>query len=106
MPDRALTIPAPSLLGALTARQPPMDAIAAKDVVPWLVGSALAEIERELILHTLTRHRGNRTRAAGVLGISLRTLRNKIRQYRAQGLAVPEPSPLTQPMPHVALVAE
>lgn len=40
------------------------------------------EMERELILRTLERHDGNRTHAARTLGISIRTLRNKLREYR------------------------
>ena len=40
------------------------------------------EMERELILKTLERHGGNRTHAAKTLGISIRTLRNKLREYR------------------------
>lgn len=51
------------------------------------------EVERELVLRTLAQHRGNRTSAARVLGISVRTLRNKIRGYQARGIAVPEPLP-------------
>ncbi len=49
----------------------------------------LAEIEREAILRTLERTHGNRTRAAEILGISIRTLRNKLRQYAREGIAVP-----------------
>ena len=40
------------------------------------------EMERELILRTLEKHNGNRTHAAKTLGISIRTLRNKLREYR------------------------
>ncbi len=40
------------------------------------------EMERELILRTLEKHDGNRTHAARTLGISIRTLRNKLREYR------------------------
>ena len=40
------------------------------------------EMERNLILHTLERHGGNRTHAARELGISIRTMRNKLREYR------------------------
>ena len=40
------------------------------------------EVERSLILGTLERHGGNRTHAARTLGISIRTLRNKLREYR------------------------
>lgn len=41
----------------------------------------LDDIERQVILNTLERFSGNRTRAANQLGISLRTLRNKLRSY-------------------------
>ena len=40
------------------------------------------EMERDLIFRTLDRHGGNRTHAARTLGISIRTLRNKLREYR------------------------
>lgn len=40
------------------------------------------EMERDLILRTLEQHNGNRTHAARTLGISIRTLRNKLREYR------------------------
>ena len=40
------------------------------------------EMERDLILRTLEAHQGNRTHAAKTLGISIRTLRNKLREYR------------------------
>ncbi|MGF1677970.1 MAG: sigma-54-dependent transcriptional regulator [Candidatus Methylacidiphilales bacterium] len=43
---------------------------------------SLAELEKEAILQALERCGGNRTRAAEMLGISLRTIRNKIRSYR------------------------
>ncbi|RKY65473.1 MAG: hypothetical protein DRQ08_05740, partial [Candidatus Latescibacterota bacterium] len=48
--------------------------------------TTLAEMERRLILRTLREEGGNRTRTAQRLGISVRTLRNKLRQYREQGL--------------------
>jgi two-component system response regulator FlrC len=54
-----------------------------------LVGHTVEEVERELILGSLAHYRGNRTLAAHVLGISVRTLRNKIKEYAAQGRAVP-----------------
>ena len=59
--------------------------------VGQLIGHTLAHVEREFILQTLRFHRGNRTRAADLLGISIRSLRNKIRDYRNQGEDVPPP---------------
>ena len=47
------------------------------------------EMERELILKTLERHGGNRTHAAKTLGISIRTLRNKLREYRQLNGGIP-----------------
>jgi DNA-binding NtrC family response regulator len=54
-----------------------------------LVGRSVSDVERDLILKTLTHCLGNRTRAAEILGISIRALRNKIGEYRAAGLPVP-----------------
>jgi DNA-binding NtrC family response regulator len=59
------------------------------EIVPMLIGSTVEAIERELVLQTLARCDGNRTRAARVLGLSVRTMRNKIRQYGTDGLDVP-----------------
>jgi DNA-binding NtrC family response regulator len=65
-----------------------------RDATRWgsLVGRTIAEVERDLILRTLRYTTGNRTIAAAILGISIRTLRNKLRQYGEEGLAVPPPS--------------
>jgi DNA-binding NtrC family response regulator len=60
-------------------------------IVRCLVGHTVEEVERELILCSLSHHCGNRTCAAKVLGISVRTMRNKISEYAAQGIAVPTP---------------
>lgn len=56
-----------------------------------LVGRTIADVERHLILDTLTSCFGNRTHAARILGISIRTLRNKLNEYMEAGIAVPEP---------------
>jgi two-component system, response regulator FlrC len=56
-----------------------------------LVGRTVADVERDLILDTLQHCLGNRTHAANILGISIRTLRNKLQQYRQEGLPVPQP---------------
>lgn len=49
------------------------------------VGSKLEDVERELIFHTLQHTNNNKTRAAQVLGISLKTLHNKLNLYQSQG---------------------
>ncbi len=56
-----------------------------------LVNRTVADVERELILNTLEHCLGNRTHAANILGISIRTLRNKLKQYSDEGIAVPMP---------------
>jgi two-component system response regulator FlrC len=66
-------------------------ALAAEQVSRGLVGRTVAEVERDLILQTLKHCLGNRTHAANVLGISIRTLRNKLNEYAADGLPVPPP---------------
>jgi DNA-binding NtrC family response regulator len=67
----------------------PQPSLTPHEIVPLLIGSTVGEIERELVLQTLARCHGNRTHAARVLGVSVRTLRNKIRQYAAEGIDVP-----------------
>src|SRR5271167_4314183 len=66
-------------------------AIAAEQVRRNLVGRTVAEVERDLILETLKHCLGNRTHAANILGISIRTLRNKLNEYAADGVPVPPP---------------
>jgi len=51
----------------------------------------VAEMEQQLILDTLTHCLGNRTHAANILGISIRTLRNKLKEYSEAGVSVPAP---------------
>jgi two-component system, response regulator FlrC len=62
------------------------------DGVAGLVGRLMDDVERDLILETLTHTLGNRTHAATILGISIRALRNKLRDYAAHGVAVPPPA--------------
>jgi DNA-binding NtrC family response regulator len=59
-------------------------------VTRTLVGLTVAEVERDLILDTLDHCLGNRTHAANILGISIRTLRNKLNQYADEGIPVPK----------------
>ena len=54
-------------------------------------GRTVADVERDLIIDTLHHCLGNRTHAANILGISIRTLRNKLKQYHERGFAVPVP---------------
>jgi two-component system response regulator FlrC len=55
------------------------------------VGHTVAEVEQKLIIDTLTHCLGNRTHAATILGISIRTLRNKLKEYSEMGLSIPAP---------------
>ena len=78
--------PAPKVLvpgdlppSLLTAEPPPEER-----AIP--AGTTLRNAERDLILRTLERSGGNRSRAAETLGISARTLRNKLKEYRETGL--------------------
>ncbi|MBA4356510.1 MAG: sigma-54-dependent Fis family transcriptional regulator, partial [Desulfovibrio sp.] len=67
---------------ALPTSQPPASLRDALSVMP------LHEMERQLIFKSLDETSGNRTLAAQLLGISVRTLRNKLNEYREQGLEV------------------
>ena len=60
--------------------------------VSALVGHTMADVERELILHTLDRCHGNRTSASTILGISVRTMRNKLRTFIEAGIPVSPPA--------------
>ena len=66
-------------------------AVTAEAVTRGLVGQTVADVERDLILQTLDHCLGNRTHAANILGISIRTLRNKLKLYSTDGIEVPEP---------------
>jgi len=57
-----------------------------------LVGKTMAEVERNLILNTLDHCLGNRTHAANILGISIRTLRNKLKIYTDDGEVIQAPA--------------
>lgn len=56
--------------------------------IDGLVGRTVEEVERELILQTLEHCRGNRTSASSILGISVRTMRNKLRSFIEAGIPV------------------
>lgn len=65
--------------------------LAAEQVTRALVGRTVADVERDLILETLKHCLGNRTHAANILGISIRTLRNKLNEYSDAGMPIPPP---------------
>jgi two-component system, response regulator FlrC len=68
----------------------------AEAVTRSLVGRTVAEVEQDLILDTLDHCIGNRTHAARILGISIRTLRNKLNEYASAGVPIPEPGQARQ----------
>ncbi|HPD82702.1 MAG: sigma-54 dependent transcriptional regulator [Alphaproteobacteria bacterium] len=53
--------------------------------VEGLIGKTISEVEKNMIINTLDHCLGNRTHAAKILGISIRTLRNKLNQYKDEG---------------------
>ena len=55
------------------------------------MGQTVSAMEQQLIIDTLQHCLGNRTHAATILGISIRTLRNKLKEYTEAGVAVPAP---------------
>ena len=67
----------------------PISSASRRRLARWLVGSPLRDLERDLVLETLARTHGNRTVSAHLLGFSVRTLRNKIAEYFAEGVHVP-----------------
>jgi two-component system response regulator FlrC len=78
--------------GAITISQDPSvqsAVVSATAITRSLVGRTVSDVERDLILDTLDHCLGNRTHAANILGISIRTLRNKLREYSDAGLSIP-----------------
>jgi DNA-binding NtrC family response regulator len=85
LPDGA---PMPASPGAETARAA---SLAAEVASRAFVGQTVAAVEQQLIIDTLSHCLGNRTHAANILGISIRTLRNKLKEYTDAGILVPPP---------------
>ncbi|HEY5337011.1 MAG TPA: sigma-54 dependent transcriptional regulator [Rhizomicrobium sp.] len=89
----AIRLPDGSAVGSPSGMPSPVSAaVQAATIVATrgLVGRTVADVERDLILDTLDHCLGNRTHAANILGISIRTLRNKLREYSSSGLAIPQ----------------
>jgi len=79
--------------GESTQKTPPADdslAVQNAAAVESLVGRTISDVERDMILNTLDHCLGNRTHAAKILGISIRTLRNKLNQYKDDGVEISE----------------
>jgi DNA-binding NtrC family response regulator len=98
LPDgQPLAAPQPSLVSgavsdaAARAAQAASSASFGEANLAAFIGQTVAEVEQKLILDTLTHCLGNRTHAANILGISIRTLRNKLKEYSEAGVAVPAP---------------
>ena len=85
LPDGQPMAPAPDAVVARTA------SMAADAISRTFVGQTVAQVEQQLILDTLSHCVGNRTHAANILGISIRTLRNKLKEYSEAGVSVPAP---------------
>jgi DNA-binding NtrC family response regulator len=71
----------PPGFGQRTARPAATETAAAAGGVHVEVGTTIEQVERKLILKTLESTRNNKTRAAEILGISLKTLHNKLKEY-------------------------
>jgi hypothetical protein len=67
----------------------PISSSSRRRLARWLVGSPISVVERDLVLETLAHTHGNRTVSARLLGVSVRSLRNKISEYSAEGFHVP-----------------
>jgi two-component system, response regulator FlrC len=91
--DAAIRLPDGQPLSGLDplARTAQAASVAAETATRAYVGQTVAEMEQQLILDTLSHCLGNRTHAANILGISIRTLRNKLKEYADAGVAVPPP---------------
>ncbi|KQP07571.1 AAA family ATPase [Methylobacterium sp. Leaf99] len=89
-PDAILT-PEGESIGGAAAGPAERAARVAEAATRGLVGQTVAQVECDLILDTLDHCLGNRTHAAKILGISIRTLRNKLNEYVDAGLSVAEP---------------
>lgn len=66
----------------------------AGEALQFSVGSSLADVEQQLILSTLQHFDNHRERTAAALGVSLKTLYNKLRSYQQAPAAMVPPAPL------------
>jgi len=86
----AMAEPAAAVPGIRIADpQVPLQAVALGTLVALPLGLSLPELERFWLLSTLSAMEGNRTHCSQKLNIALRTVRNKINEYRAEGYEIP-----------------
>lgn len=81
--------PAPTQKTAAAEQSNTPKAVQNPEIVEGLIGRTIADVERDMIINTLEHCLGNRTHAANILGISIRTLRNKLNQYKDEGVNIP-----------------
>ena len=74
---------------AIILQNPAATKTSTQEIVQSQVGQTVASVEKKLILETLQSTSWNRTTAAALLGISIRTLRNKLKQYQDEGCNIP-----------------
>jgi DNA-binding NtrC family response regulator len=90
---RALVLTAEAIIGPKALEVGPKSGhtpvLEAAGAISGFVGRPLHLMERDVIIGTLHATSGNRTRTAAMLGLSIRSLRNKINLYSAQGIEVP-----------------
>ncbi|HEY2750663.1 sigma-54 dependent transcriptional regulator [Phenylobacterium sp.] len=91
--EQAIRLPDGQPLAAADphARAAQAASLAAETASRSYVGQTVAAVEQQLIIDTLGHCLGNRTHAANILGISIRTLRNKLKEYTEAGVPVPAP---------------
>src|SRR4051812_36539209 len=84
--NQVIAVPAAATPAAAAAAPPPVVAAAPDEpeAVKFQIGTTVEEAEKGLILRTLEHTRNNKTRAAEILGISLKTLHNKLKEYGAK----------------------
>jgi DNA-binding NtrC family response regulator len=88
---RAVLLAEGDEIGADAIELPGARPVAAAAPAGTFVGRRMDDMERDLILDTLSHTLGNRTHAATMLGISIRALRNKLKDYTQAGIEVPRP---------------
>ncbi len=88
----AASAPSASGIGGAGSSAPAAAPVENPGNVETLIGRTIADVERDMIVNTLEHCLGNRTHAANILGISIRTLRNKLNAYKDDGVKIPKAS--------------